>query len=141
LILTDLEAHDADVDWYGFRAWIECSYRDLKSDGWQWQKTRLEQPDRAERHWLAMSVALLWMITLGGEAELTSNEQPLPKHFNSVTAQPSLSSPPSARSLSCFLNGLLTIVAQLLNGQSLSIGRLFPLPLNHFPDLAFSNSS
>ena len=42
---------------------------------------------------------------------------------------------------SCFLNGLLTIVAQLLNGQSLTLGRLFPLPLNHFTNFTFSNSS
>jgi hypothetical protein len=53
------------------------------------------------------------------------------------------------RSLSCFVNGLLTVVAQLyakryplgLNAQSLSFGRLFPSPLNHFSNLAFSNSS
>ncbi len=44
-----------------FPPWIESSYRDVKSDGWQWQKTRLRQPDRAERHWLAMAVALLWL--------------------------------------------------------------------------------
>ncbi len=63
LILTDLNPVEADVRWYGFRSWIECSYRDVKSDGWQWHKTRLRQPDRAERHWLAMSVAMLWMVT------------------------------------------------------------------------------
>ncbi|NJK47417.1 transposase, partial [Candidatus Gracilibacteria bacterium] len=50
LILTDFQATDVDISWYRFRCWIECSYRDLKSDGWQWQKTRLRQPDRAERH-------------------------------------------------------------------------------------------
>ena len=44
-------------------------------------------------------------------------------------------------SLSCFIHGLLTIVAQLFRGQSLSFGRLFPLPFNHFGDSTFSNSS
>lgn len=72
LILTDLKPVETDVSWYGFRSWIECSYRDLKSDGFGWHKTRLRQPDRAEReaetvgfpdhvprrHWLAMSVAM-----------------------------------------------------------------------------------
>ncbi|MEM7590104.1 MAG: hypothetical protein AAF383_01040 [Cyanobacteria bacterium P01_A01_bin.83] len=41
-----------------FRSWIECSYRDIKSDGWQWHQTRLRQPNRAERHWLVQSLRL-----------------------------------------------------------------------------------
>ncbi len=44
----------------------------MKSDGWQWQRTRLTNPERAERQWLAMAVALLWTITLGGELEAES---------------------------------------------------------------------
>ena len=134
LIITDLKSTDADVSWYGFRSWIECSYRDVKSDGWQWHKTRLRQPDRAERHWLAMAVAMLWMVTLGGEQEVADDEL-------LVSDRLPLSQPSSARSLACFVNGLLTILAQLLTGQSLSFGRLFPLPFSHFNDLAFANSS
>ena len=49
LILTYLEPEQADILWYG--SGIECSYRDVKSDGWQWQKTRLTAPARAERIW------------------------------------------------------------------------------------------
>jgi hypothetical protein len=134
LILTDLNPEEADVRWYGFRSWIECSYRDVKSDGFGWHKTRLRQPDRAERHWLAMSVAMLWMLTLGGEQEFF-HEQSLISDRSSASF--SISTP----SLSCFINGLLTVIAQLLNGQSISFGRLFPLPFNHFIDLHFSNSS
>ena len=134
LILTDLNPAEADVSWYGFRSWIECSYRDLKSDGWQWHKTRLRQPDRAERHWLAMAVAMLWMVTLGGEQEVL-NDEPL------ISDRLPPSQTFSAPSLSCFANGLLTLLAQLLNGESLTLGRLFPLPLNHFNDLASANSS
>ncbi len=52
LIVTDLAPTQADALWYGLRAWTECGYRDLKSDGWQWHKTRLIDPRRAERHWL-----------------------------------------------------------------------------------------
>ena len=132
LILTDLESINADVSWYGFRSWIECSYRDIKSDGFGWHKTRLRQPDRAERHWLAMAIAMLWIVTLGGEEELTDDEILV----NDRTLFQSF-----APSISCFLNGLLTVVAQLLTGQSLSFGRLFPLPLSHFNDLVLVNSS
>ena len=93
LVLTDLNPTSADISWYGFRSWIECSYRDFKSDGWQWHKTRLRQPDRAERHWLAMSVAMLWMLTLGGKEEISSNEQLISERSSpsSSTFTPTLS--------------------------------------------------
>ena len=130
LILTDLNPEKADIRWYRFRSWIECSYRDLKSDGWQWQKTRFRQPDRAERHWLAMSVAMLWIVALGGEQEVANDRELIGDR-----------SCDSAPSLSCFVNGLLTVLAQLLSGESLSFGRLFPLPFSHFNDLVVVNSS
>ncbi|WP_238707321.1 transposase [Microcystis aeruginosa] len=44
LVLTDLSPQRADTLWYGLRPSTECVYRDLKSDGWQWQKTRLLDP-------------------------------------------------------------------------------------------------
>lgn len=142
LILTDLKPVSADVSWYGFRSWIECSYRDIKSDGWQWHKTRLRQPDRAERHWLAMAVAMLWMVTLGGEQEISDDKSIISDPLGSDQAdRRARSQTASAYSLSCFVNGLLTVVAQLLNGESLTLGRLFPLPLSHFNDLAFADSS
>ena len=50
LILTDLNPNEAHIRWYGFRAWIESSKSCVKSDGWQWQRTRLTNPERAERH-------------------------------------------------------------------------------------------
>jgi hypothetical protein len=73
------------------------------------------------------------MVTLGGEQEISSDET-----LVGDRTAPSL--PTTNRSLSCFVNGLLTVVAQLLNGESLTLGRLFPLPLSHFNDLAFANS-
>ncbi len=132
LVITDLDSTTADVSWYGFRSWIECSYRDVKSDGFDWQKTRLRQPDRAERPKLAISVAMLWMVTLGGEQEVGDRESLISDRSSSSQSTPTLS---------CFLNGLLTVVAQLLKGESLTFGRLFPLPFSHFNDLAFANSS
>ena len=86
---------------------LNAQARDFKSDGWQWHKTRLRQPDRAERHWLAMAVAMLWMVTLGGEQEVLTDEL-------LVRDRLPLSQLSSARSLSCFVHGLLTILAQLL---------------------------
>ena len=118
--------NEVDISWYGFRAWIECSYRDINCDGWQWQNTRLRNPERAERHWLAMSVALVWMLTLGGEPSTLSEGQDKEESSGVSARRRSAHS-----SLSCFLNGLLTVVARLLNGQSLTVGTLFPFHLNH----------
>ena len=134
LILTDLTSADANVSWYGFRSWIESSYRDVKSDGWQWQRTRLTNPERAERQWLAMAVALLWTITLGGEQEAESERELISNGSESPSIIP-------LRQISCFLNGLLTILAQLLMGQPISLGRLFPLPFNHPSHSFISDSS
>ncbi|MEM9275485.1 MAG: transposase [Cyanobacteria bacterium P01_F01_bin.143] len=134
LILTDLNPDEANVCWYGFRSWIECSYRDVKSDGWQWQRTRLRNPERAERQWLAMAVALLWTITLGGEQEAQSHEKLISDSEQSTSALP-------LRHLSCFLNGLLTILARLLMGKPITFGRLFPLPFNHPSHSFISDSS
>lgn len=134
LIVTDLKPTDANVLWYGFRAWIESSYRDIKSDGWQWQRTRLTDPQRAERHWLAMAVALLWMVTLGEQSPTSSAQELIADSHQSPSTN-------LTRQVSCFLNGLLTVIARLLNGQPITLGRLLPISFNHFTDLAFSNSS
>ena len=134
LILTDLSPVEANVCWYGFRSWIECSYRDVKSDGWRWQRTRLTNPERAERQWLAMAVALLWTITLGSEQEAESEREVIANGSESLSMIP-------LRQISCFLNGLLTILAQLLMGQPINLGRLFPLPFNHPSHSFISDSS
>ncbi|MDJ0588692.1 MAG: hypothetical protein QNJ72_01680 [Pleurocapsa sp. MO_226.B13] len=72
------------------------------------------------------------MVTLGGEQEVCDRESLISDRSSSSQSTPTLS---------CFLNGLLTVVAQLLKGESLTFGRLFPLPFSHFNDLAFANSS
>ena len=65
LVLTDLAPEGADVAWYGLRAWIECSYKDLKRGGWHWEQTKMTDPARAERLWLAMALATLLVVSVG----------------------------------------------------------------------------
>ena len=115
LIVTDLAPTQADALWYGLQAWTECGYRDLKSDGWQWHKTRLIDPRRAERHWLALAVATLWIVTFGGESDAHPPDnlfEQLPANHVSKN-RPRRLNPP--RQISCFLRGLLTTFADLLN--------------------------
>ena len=69
LILTDLPPDVAQVGWYGLRAWIEGQFKDIKSDGFQWQYTRMIDPERISRLWLVMAVALLYTVSLGSQVE------------------------------------------------------------------------
>jgi hypothetical protein len=69
LILTDLPPEASDACWYGLRAWIEQGFKITKRAGWQWQRTRMTKPERAARLWLAVAVATLWLLSVGGEAE------------------------------------------------------------------------
>lgn len=143
LILTDLEPKQADALWYGLRPSTECVYRDIKSDGWQWHNTRLLDPQRAERLWLAIAVSTLWMVILGGDAEnlspLPNWEQLPPKHI--AFSKPLNLRPP--RLISCFLLGLLTLIADLLNGISIHLHRWSsfpPTPVDGFYYSYFSSS-
>jgi hypothetical protein len=69
LLLTDLPPQAANPCWYAFRAWIEQGFKVIKSGGWQWQHTKMTDPGRVERHWLAIAVATLWVVALAGECE------------------------------------------------------------------------
>src|SRR5205814_5242896 len=70
LLLTDLPPENADACWYGLRTWIEQGFKFLKRSGWQWNHTRMSDPQRAERLWLATSVATLWLLSEGGATDL-----------------------------------------------------------------------
>lgn len=50
---------------YAVRYWQECSFRDLKSDGWQWQASRIWTPAHANRLLLVLTLAYAWVLTLG----------------------------------------------------------------------------
>jgi hypothetical protein len=126
LILTDLEPKQGDVLWYGFRSWIESSYRDFKSDGWQWHKTRLQEPSRAERLWLAMAVATLWTLTLGSDQQSYFYETEKNKPALDNEGKQKSESKKTNRIISCFLQGLINIVANLLCGKGIFLNRLYP---------------
>lgn len=68
-VLTDLSPNGCDATWYGLRTWCEQGFKCNKRGGWQWQQTRMTDPERAARLWLALSVASLWMVTLGSQLE------------------------------------------------------------------------
>lgn len=79
LVLTDLPAACADPCWYALRGWIEQGFRVIKGGWqWQWQRTRMGYADRAERLWVAVSVATLWLVEVDGLAELEPRAETVP---------------------------------------------------------------
>jgi hypothetical protein len=69
-VLTDLDPDACAIEWYGLRSWCEQGFKCQKRGGWQWQQTQMTDPRRAERLWLALAVAMLWMVSLGSEIEV-----------------------------------------------------------------------
>jgi hypothetical protein len=128
LIVTDLLPAQAKVFWYGLRTWIECGFKDIKRGGWQWQYTRMADPVRVARHWLAIAVATLWAVSLGGEADATlpaSSFEELPKTH---IARRLLKNTHSNRILSCFRRGTIVIVCQIVQGLYEPFARFYPEP-------------
>lgn len=128
LVLTDLAPEQADVAWYGLRAWIERGYKSAKRGGWHWEQTKMRDPRRAERLWLAMAVATLWVVSVGCAAETT---QPVPILDDLPTthiARRQGRGGTQNRQLSCFRRGRLVLVAAFIRGQELPPMALVPEP-------------
>jgi hypothetical protein len=133
LILTDLPPEGADAAWYGMRSWIEDGFKDIKRGGWHWHQTKMTDPARATRLWLAIAVAMLWVVSVGGVAEATlpaSSLETLPEQHIARRRPPPRARP---RLLSCFRRGMLTILAALLTGEPLPVGRFLPEPWPSHP--------
>lgn len=64
LLVTDLPASVARCADYRRRTWEEELFRDLKSLGWQWQRSRVRRPARVERLLLVLALATLWIAAL-----------------------------------------------------------------------------
>jgi hypothetical protein len=128
LILTDLAPEAARVCWYGLRTWIEGGFKDFKRGGWQWQYTRMSDPARVERFWLVLAVATLWMVSVGGEAELTLPASMIDELPVTHVAHQQVRHQPPARWLSCFRRGRLVILAALITGHPFPHGRFQPEP-------------
>ena len=93
-----------------FALGLNAQARDVKSDGRARHKTRLQNSDRAERLGNAMAVALLWMVTLGGEQETISSDENLGVRQKLPELIPT-------RHISCFLNGKVNCSSATAHGS------------------------
>ena len=126
LVLTDLPVEMANVAWYGMRAWIEQSYKDCKRGGWHWEQTKMTDPARATRLWLALAVATLWVVSVGGEADASLQPSSLEYLPPVSEARSRGGEKRTPRRLSCFRRGGLVILAALIRGEGLPFGLFVP---------------
>ena len=148
-VLTDLAPDQSEGLWYGMRAWIEHGFKLLKSGGWQWQMTRMTDPDRASRLWLVLAVATRYVLAVGGEADAsdTADEAPPATPPTTPTAARSArlhrpiacTTPPSRgpqkrasgtkqRLVSVFRRGLAVLISILIAGHALPHPQWKPEP-------------
>ena len=128
LILTDLPPEASTACWYGLRAWIEQGFKITKRAGWQWQRTHMTKPERAARLWLAVAVATLWLLSVGGEAEETIPTSTVPDVTALVPTQPRMRRATRLRLMSVFRRGWNLILVALLDQAPLPLGRFVPEP-------------
>jgi hypothetical protein len=142
-LITDLPPQVADPAWYGLRMWIEHGYRQFKSGGWQWQKSRITDPDRASRVWLAMAVATLWVVLMGGQEEADDGpaetlsalprcaRRGRPGRASEAERKPQRrweSRCGSPRLVSVLRKGLAAVLAALILGRGVILGQWHPEP-------------
>jgi hypothetical protein len=65
ILLTDRPATLQRAREYFDRTTIEQTFRDLKSHAWNWQKSRIPQPDHMARLLLALVIALYFVMNIG----------------------------------------------------------------------------
>ena len=135
LILTDLPPEASDAGWYGLRAWIEQGFKITKRAGWQWHRTRMSHPERAARLWLAVAVATLWLLSVGGAADETIPASTLLDVTALCPGRPRTRRAPRLRLVSVFRQGWVRLRVALLRQAPLPEGRFVPEPWPVVPPL------
>src|SRR5881409_1403259 len=135
LILTDLAPEASDAGWYGLRAWIEQGCKITKRAGWQWHRTRMRDPYRAARLWLAVAVATLWLLSVGEVADETIPVSTLLDVTGMCPERPRTRRATRLRLVSVFRQGWVTLLVALLRHEPMPQGRFVPEPWPVVPPL------
>ena len=121
LLLTDLPPGALDPCLYAWRAWIEQGFKVTKSGGLNWQNTRMTDPNRAERLFLAVAVTTLWLVAVGAEVERQAEIETVGR----LPKKRSKKEGPRCRRTRLFVQGLTAVMGALMRGAAMPRGRLF----------------
>ena len=135
LLRTDLPPEASDAGWYGLRAWIEQGFKITKRAGWQWHRTRMTDPARAARLWLAVAVATLWLLSVGGATDETIPASTLLAVPARCPERPRSRRATRLRLVSVFRQGWVELLVALLRQEPLPQGRFVPEPWPTVPAL------
>lgn len=132
-VVTDLPEEKVEIAWYLMRFWIEDEYKDHKRGGWGWQHTKMEDPKRAERLWLAMAVAMPITVLVGGLEEAKEEEQKSRKRrpaklLKRVGRPAKPLRKPRRREQSCLVRGQQSIQAAVMRAEALPRGYVVSEP-------------
>jgi len=101
--------------------------------GWPWQRPHTPKPARAARLWLAVAVATLGRLSVGGEAEETIPARTVRDVTALVPQQPRTRRATRLRLVSVFRRGWNLILVALLDQAPLPLGRFVPEPWPAIP--------
>ena len=88
----------------------------------------MSDPQRAARLWLAVAVATLWLLSVGGLAEDALPESTLLPLADADCLASGSRRATQLRLVSVFRQGWITILVALLNQRRLPVGRFRPEP-------------
>ena len=128
LILTDLSPAASEAGWYGLRAGIEQGLKLTKRAGWPWHRTRMSHPARAARRWLAVAVATLWRLSVGGAADETVPASTRLDVTALCPGRPRRRRATRLRLVSVCRQGWVVLLVALLRQEPLPEGRFVPEP-------------
>jgi Transposase DDE domain len=129
VVVTDLDEKEANAVWYLMRFWIEDEYKDHKSGGWGWEQTKMTDPGRAERQWLARAVAMQVAVLVGGEEEAEEHRHKCSKAKKRSGKRRAGRPPkpvcrPRGREQSVLMRGQQSIQAAVVRGQEIPEGHV-----------------
>jgi hypothetical protein len=129
VVVTDLDEKEGNAAWYLMRFWIEDEYKDHKSGGWGWEQTKMTDPGRAERQWLARAVAMQVAVLVGGEEEAEEHRHTCRKAKKRSGKRRAGRPPkpvcrPRGREQSVLMRGQQSIQAAVVRGQEIPEGHV-----------------
>jgi len=108
----------------------------LQWAGWPWHRSRMRDPERAARLWLAVAVATLWLLSVGEVADETVAASTLLDVTALGPSRPRTRRATRLRLVSVCRQGWVALLVALLRQEPLPHGRFVPEPWPAVPTRA-----